>query len=195
MPNLSGSLSEVIFSSVGDYTALSSFTTEANLTAGGARPILPSNFLGARQSGLGHTLKVHASGVVSSTGTPTFQWHIGIHTSTTWAAGTHLAQTTTATTQNGISNAHWWLEAYITVSTITGFGAITLTCNGMLWCPAGLASPFAYAMAPTIGSPATWTVGSLDSATPYYLSLAATCGTSNASNSVQCKRLVLYGLN
>lgn len=190
----SGSVSECMFASVGDYTELNTFTSEAHLTAGQARPIIPANFFG-RNTDIGKTLAVHASGLLGSTGTPTFQWHLSIGTSTTWAnSDTCLAQTATLTTQSGITNAHWWLDAYITCTT-TSFGGVTLSCNGMLWSPGGLASPFAYMMAPASGTPATWTVSSLDSATTYYLGLSATCGTSNASNKVQCKRLLLLGLN
>lgn len=194
MSATSMTISEVMFSSVGDYTELNTFTSEAHLTAGQARPIIPSNFF-SRKSDIGKLLKVHASGLVSSTGTPTFQVHLSIGTSTTWSSSdTCLAQSTTITTQSGISNAHWWMDAYVSCTEV-GFGAVALSCNGIIHSPSGWASPFAYHMAPTIGSPQTWSVSSLDSATPYYLGLSATCGTSNASNKIQCKRLVLFGLN
>ena len=189
-----GKFSELIFSNPGDYTTLSSFTSEANLTAGDVRPILPAKFFSIGGD-ISKVITFEARGILSTTGTPTFQLNLNIGTSTTWASSdTVLAQTTTMTTQSGVTNAHWWLVVDVMCLDI-GFSGMSLSCAGMFFGPGAVATPFAYAMAPSIGTPATWTVSSLDSATTYSPSISAVCGTSSASNTITCKQFLVHGRN
>jgi len=190
------SVNQLIFENASNYTALSSFTSEANLLAGqsGERPAFPPLYFNMVQR---RTFRVLARGIVGSTGTPTFTITIRLGTSTTWATtDSQIGITQAITTASGISNKWWELNFQMTC-TIQGLGSnnMTLSGSGSIRSPGGFASPFEYAIEPTAPDTATWTVANTDGALVQYLGLSATCSVSDASNTIQVKQLYCYGEN
>jgi hypothetical protein len=186
-----GNYGAVIFSNPADFTALGSFTAEASLLAGqNTQPILPAGILlgpGAR----GSILRCHASGVLGSTGTPTytFSWRIG--STAAAVSGTAVAVSAAITTASGVSNKLWVATLDLIVNTEgIGSGNLTLSGCGFIQSPGGFASPFAYAMAPGAGESATWT-STIDGAVQNYIQLSVACSASSSSNAITCKKLIV----
>lgn len=193
----SGTQTEIIYSNSAAGTAKNTFTTEAviNDTAGmGPQPILQPYFWQPSPNlNVGRAIRLVARGIISTTGTPTFQWfsRLGSAAST---AGPNIGSTAALTTGSAISNQLWEyeLDAQLTIAGATG-GNSTVRGLGMLTCPGGLASPFGGAIFGGGASPGT--VATVDISTTNYVNFDAACGTSNASNSIQVLQLIIFGLN
>ncbi len=71
MSLVTGMPTELMFSNRADFTQLDTFTTDASLLAGlNEQPIIPANFFDHR--GYAKSLLIVASGVLSTTGAPTW---------------------------------------------------------------------------------------------------------------------------
>jgi len=140
--------------------------------------------------------RIEAWGIVACTGTPTYTFSVRLGTSSTWSASdTSVASSTAITMQSGVSNQHWYLQALLLcTSPGIGTGGLTLQAQGFVHSPGGFAAPYMYALAPSIGSPATWTT-TIDGSLPQYIGLSVACSASSASNTITCKRLIISGLN
>jgi len=170
--------------------------SEAGLLQGDTKqPVLPAftfdPTLGTNP--VGRRFRLQASGVFSTTGTPTliFQARLGASGVTTYS-GTSIAQSVAITTSSGVTNVGWsmWLEIMCFASG-QGGNNMTLTTFGFVESPAGFASPFKYLLAPGSGAPQTWHQASFDATAAYYLNLSVTWSASSSSNTITLKDM--YG--
>lgn len=186
-----GGYSELLYSNKADFSAKASFTTEASLLEGqNLQPILLAPYFAALRD-YGRALRVTARGVLSTTGTPTYQFTVRASTTqgATTLSGSVLGISQAITTASGVSNAQWNLDLDV-VCGVPGQGTTnaTLICAGLVSSPVGFASPFAYSLQPSTPESATWT-RTLDGSLTQYLNLSVTCSANSASNSVTCKLL------
>lgn len=188
----------LIYSDAGDRTALSSFTSEASLLAGrNHQPIIPSLSMNrSGPDGAGAAYRLTARGSIGTTGAPTFIFTVRMNTtqSLSSVAGTAILVSPTITTNSGVTNGTGWeLKADLIVST-AGQGTNNLTISGAgTVISSGFATPVNF-LSPTTPPTTTWTA-TFDSALTYFLMLSATCGTSDASNVIRLKQLLLEELN
>lgn len=188
---------ECIYTNRADFTAVASFTTESTLLAGqNMQPTIPFNsFGGTRDFGL--ALRVKARGVLSTTGTPTYQFTLRLSTTEGHATltGSVIGISAAITTQSGVTNAAWHLDMDVHCGTPgQGTTNASLICVGEVWSTTGFASPFRYALQPSTPESATWT-RTLNGGQPQYLNLTCTCSASSASNTVTAKLLQAWIVN
>lgn len=141
----------------------------------------PNLIIPAMYLELGNVLEVRASGRFSTTGTPTL--NLGVYYG--GVAGTALCTTGTVTSASGASNVTFDLTATLTVRSIGSSGSIFAT--GRVH---GIASPTAVMMpasAPAVTS-------SLDTTAAKALTVGATWGTNNASNTLTVHQFVVTQL-
>lgn len=188
----------LLFCNTADHTALSSFTSEASLLAGtNLIPALPPFYFDQMNGGRGKVLRFKASGVLGSTGTPTylFKVRLGTTAGASDLSGTLLAQTAAITTGSGVSTKRWELNLDIICRTPgSGTNNCTLSCSGVVRSMGGFASPFEYATSPGGGESGTWTA-TINSDLTQYLNLSVVCSASDASNTITCKEALLLALN
>lgn len=174
-----------------EHTALASFTAEASLLQGvNNQPVIPANFFGTPLSKF-KRITFHASGIVASTGTPTytFQWRLSPTQGAATLTGVSLGVSAAIVMASGVSNRLW--EAYLHIINLTpGQGTTndTLHCFGSVESFDGFASPFKYPMEPTTPPTATWTA-LCDGAVTNYLNLSVTCSANSSSNTITCKNI------
>lgn len=177
-----------------DFTALASFTSEASLLGGlNLQPTVPGNYFDKP----GKVVEFRASGVLSSTGTPTYTFFVRASSTqgSSTLSGAILGQSVAITTGSGVSTQLWDLWLRVVCKTLgQGSGNTTLVCWGLVSSPGGFASPFAYALEPTTPPTATWTQ-TADGAVNNYLNLSVSCSASSASNTITCKWMGLTGWN
>lgn len=177
-----------------DFTALSSFTSEASLLAGTKiQPTIPGNFFGYP----GQAIEFRAAGILASTGTPTYTFQVRISSTQgdSTLSGTSVGKSVAITTGSGVTNEEWYLWLRMVCKTIgQGTGNCTLTCYGQVYSPAGFASPFFYNLLPSTPPTATWTA-TIDGSVNNYINLSVTCSASSASNAITCKDMGLIGWN
>lgn len=192
MSFLTGTSSEVLYSSIATGTQLNTFTTEDNLQKTLPPVVIPAGFF-YNLAAAGKSLRIKACGRLGTTGAPTFTWTLRLLTSTTWSAGGLAigasAALTAGTTQ---TLAPWFLDAEFVLRTLSIAGASTIALLGEVRGPLALASPFAGTIP---GNNTAFTLATLDNSVTYYLFLSATCGTSNAANLIQLEMLKVYGEN
>lgn len=172
---------------VSDFDALATFTAEASLIGPtGLQPVIRAHTFSFR----GARWRFRASGVVSSTGTPTYQFTgrlsstVGISTVT----GTKVGESEAITTGSGITNEHWYYDLLLTCRVPgLGSGTCTVNCTGRVW-SGGFAAPYTYELVPATGTPQTWTQ-TLDNSVDLYFNLTAVCSASSASNTIRCKEI------
>lgn len=165
--------------------AVASFTAETALhlvAQSGPRPVIPANLvLPATERDV--TFFYRATGILSSTATPTytFSLRLGSNGSTTAAIVLGTAAITTGTT---VTNQTWVAEGEIVATTIADAGAnSTVRGTGMIWC-GGLASPFMYLFNASASATAP-TVATVDWSIANYFNLNIACSASSASNTIQ----------
>lgn len=166
-------------------TAQNTFTAERALhdVAGmGPRPVIPPNLVmpGAEREA---TFYYRATGILSSTGTPTYTitLRLGANASTTAAI---VLGTAAMTTGSGVTNQFWEAEGEIVATTIADSGAnSTVRGTGMFRC-GGLASPFMFLFNASASATAP-TVATVDWSIANYFNLNVACSASSASNSIQ----------
>ncbi len=195
--SLTQTWTEAIFVNRSDFSALSSFTTEASLLGGtNQQPVFPSLlFDGVR--GVGRAFHIRGSGVLSSTGTPTYllTFRLGTTLGSSYLSGTAIGVTAAITTASGITNKEFWFELDMVCRTPgLGSGNTTLAGAGYVCSPGGFASPFSYPIQPTTPDTATWTA-TIDAAATQYLNVSCTCSASSASNTITLKNLWVLGMN
>lgn len=176
--------------SIADFTALASFTSEDSLLKGVAKqPVIPRGFWERP----GATFMFRASGVFSTTGTPTMLWNARLKATVgvTQLDGTIVAGSAAITLANGVTNDKWDLCVRMACRTPgQGSGNTTINCDGRIDLIHAAADMVSRTMVPTTGTPQTWAVATaIQNDVDMYLNLTATCGTSSASNTLQCKML------
>lgn len=193
MSFLTGTSSELMYSSIATGTQLNTFTTEDNLQKTLPHCIIPAGFFNPVNGGTGRALKVRAYCRVGATATPTFTLTCRLLTSTTWSAA-GIAWSTAAFTAAAVTLAPLQVDFDIICRTVGTGGAANTTLAGMGMVSAGLligANGGTFPM-PTSNTAFTATI---DSSVTQYLYLSAACGTSNALNLIQLEMLKVYGEN
>lgn len=179
--------SSLLWSNLADHTTLSSFTSEASLLGGTNQlPAFPALWFDS-QNAKGKVFEFEASGVLGSTGTPTYTFTVRLGSATD-LTGTAIAVSAAITTASGVSNKWWrlWLRA-VCRTPGQGAGNTTFSVDGFVVSPGGFASPFMYPLEPTTPDTATWTVAPINSGVVNYLNLSVACSASSASNAITCK--------
>jgi hypothetical protein len=97
MSFLTGTSSEVLYSSLATGTQLNTFTTEDNLQKTLPYVIIPAGFFFGPNGATGKSLRFKAMGRLGTTGAPTFTWTARLLTSSTPVQQV-LKQSTAATT-------------------------------------------------------------------------------------------------
>ena len=192
MSFLTGTSSEVLYSSIATGTQLNTFTTEDNLMKTLPYCIIPAGFFYNSQGATGKCLRVKACGRLGTTGAPTFTWSARLLTSSTWSAAGLAMSTAALTAGTGVTLAPWFMDLEIVMRTLATGAASTLAIMGEVRSPLGLASPFAGTM-PT--SNTAFTVTTFDHSVTNYLFLSAACSASSGSNLIQLEMLKCYGEN
>lgn len=177
-----------LYTAIKDGTQLDTFTSEASLMTGTThpQPVIRASDL---ENATGKMYRLKASGIVGCTGTPTFQFTVRFNAATASLAGTVMAQSAAITMQSGVSNQTWVLECGLYVRTPGSAGTWAIQ-DAEVRSAGGFASPFAYGLWPGGSASDTWTV-SYSTQADIYVSLSATCGTSNAANLIKLKGLTL----
>lgn len=197
MSFLTGTNTELIYANTTSGTAKNTFTTEVaiNDTAGmGAQASLPAFFFQSNPTTSGKALHIIASGILSSTGTPTYTFtlRLGAAGSTTAAIILGSAALTTVT---GASNGFWRFEGDVVIQAPAGAAGANTTARGtgIINGTAGLASPFSYALFGGAASPGT--VATIDTSITNYFNFNVACSASSASNTITLQQLMIFGLN
>lgn len=196
MSYLTATQVELLYVNRAAFTAKNTFTTEVSINDTGStmgdRASIPPNFFDPAY-GIGKSLRIHARGILSSTGTPTYTFtvRLGATGSTTAAI---ILGTAALTTASGITNKGWELEGDITMRTLGAAGAnSTMVGAGMLVSPAGLASPFSYEAWGGAAQPGT--VATVDTSITNFINFNVACSASSVSNNIQLLELLVFGLN
>lgn len=185
-----GLYSEFSAVDIADFTQLASFTAEASLLAGSnEQEPIPRHYFNRHKA----AILIKASGIVGSTGTPTFLFknRLGSVIGATDLTGALVGISAAITTGNGITNEGWDMELLLQTRT-PGQGANNCTINCSGWVSAGgFAAPYKYRLAPGTPPTATWTQ-TLDSSVELYPNLSVVCGTSDAANLIRCKQYAVH---
>ena len=194
MSFLTGTNSELIYSSTAVGATLATFTTEAqaNTTATmGVQAHLPPDFFAPNNTQTGRGIRIVARGILSSTATPTYTWTVraGAAGNTTSAI---LLGSSAITTGSGVTNQFWELQGDVVLTTI-GAAGTNSTVRGI----GSLVSP---GLATTInpvygGATSPGTVATLDTSVTNYINFNIACSASSASNSITLQQLLIFGLN
>lgn len=193
-----GTWMELLYVNTADFAAYTNSTSEGSLLAPGPNelPTLPA-LLFFNKQGRNRAIDILASGVLSTTSTPTitFQARLGTTAGSTFLSGTSVGVSAAITTASGVSNKWWELRLRLQVNVVgTGAGNSTLSGAGYVSSPGGFASPFQYPLEPTTPDTATWTA-TFDNSVTQYINLSATWSAASASNTITCKQLWVGGLN
>jgi hypothetical protein len=190
MPNVTGTVTELLYASTSPGTAKNTFTTEAliNDTAGmGVQAHLPVDFLSVPgRSGI----RILARGILSSTATPTYTPTIRLGASGT--SGPIVLGGAALTTGSGVSNQFFEIEGDVILKTLGAAGAnSTVVGTGRIISP-GLATTIAvlYGGAATPG-----TVATVDTSIVNYINVDVACSASSASNTITLQQLLVWGLS
>ena len=197
MSGTKGTWQELMYINTSDYAATNTFSSETSLLTAGPnlQPIIPANYFD--ESHIGRTIIIEAFGVLGSTGTPTytFQLRLGTTSGSTFLSGTSIGVTAAITTASSVSNKWWHLRHVLTLYTAgIGTGNTTLSGAGYIVSPGGFATPFMYPFEPTTPDTATWTA-TIDNSLTQFLNLSCTCSSSNSSNTLTVKKLMMHGCN
>lgn len=185
---------EPIFSNSVDGPQVVSAAAETallNLTTTGQPSFYPFFFGG--QTGAGKWVDIEATGVLQTTGTPTYTFFVRLGSTQNVITGTIVAQTAGLVMVSGAAGAgtYWEMRVRILVKTpAIGTGNATITSSGIILC-SGLPSPFYGQMEVSTPPNATWTT-TLDGSLGQYLMLSMNPGTSNASNNCTLKTLRVW---
>ena len=153
---------------------------------------LPANFF-PLDTGVSKSIWIKAFGVLSTTGTPTFNIGMSLNTTQgTYNSSGVLATISSAfTTSTGLSFAPWEMEVIATCSATGASGGIL--ASGLFKVHNSATAPWTYRVSSSTNNPNTALSVSTESA--YYVEAFASFGTSNAANLVQCYNVVVLGLN
>ena len=196
MSYITGTVTELIYSSTAVGATLASFTAEAQLNTTATMGVcahLPPDFWLPNNSQVGRGIKVIARGILSSSGTPTYTWRIrsGAYGASGFSTAI-LAGTPALTTATGASNQIWELEADVIMTDINGAGTDSVIQGvGKIISP-GL-NPVVGAVYGGGSSPGT--VSTVDTSITNYINVSVACSASSASNTVTLQQLLVFGLN
>lgn len=171
---------EVLCNAEGDIT-LANSASETSLTPKNAGIAVPAYYMEP-----GRIIRVKASGILSTTGTPTFQFKLK------WGS-TSIAQTTAFTTVSGASNLFWELEAWMTsrVQGVTNTGG-TLIGGGRINAQSPLVTSTPVLNITPVSNAA---VTGLDLVGAGTIDLTGTWGTASSSNTITVQQLAVESLN
>jgi len=159
---------------IADGTALANSTTLTDISPA-PNIVVPANFLTA-----GVALRVTARGRVSTTATPTL--NLGVYVGA--VAGAALGATGAITTTSGVTNVPWSLETLTIIRTDGATG--TAFTQGFV---SGISGTVGVSTVPIPASaPATVT---WDTTAAKALTVGATWGTANASNTITCHQFIV----
>jgi hypothetical protein len=160
---------ETMFWVTADGTAVAS---SASATAIFGNITIPANYMQD-----GRILRLRAFGKLSTTGTPTIKF--GVYYGGT--GGTLLAETEAITNGSGVTNVNWSVEVLVQVRTNGASGSLIAMGEAKIHTAAGTVLQNVFGVS---GYDAPAAVSSLNLATDWNLTLAATWGTSSASNTL-----------
>lgn len=160
----------------GAATAVASFTSAADISFS-PQFTLPANF-----AVNGTSLTLRAFGVLSSTGTPTY--NLGFY----WGgvAGTALATTGAIATGTGVTNVPWRLELDVIIRSKGSSG--TAMSSGFYLLGTSV-SAFA---SPTPMPPTALATVSIDTTASKIITVGATCSANSASNTITCHGFKIF---
>lgn len=159
-----------------DGTAVAS---TASVTAIFRTTTIPANYMFE-----GRILRVTARGKLSTTGTPTIKFGIYYN----GVAGTLLAETEAITNGSGVANVNWSLTADIICRSTGSSGSLLVMGDARVHTAAGTVATNVFGVS---GYDAPAAVSSLNLATDWPLAIAATWGTSSASNTLTGMQLII----
>ena len=194
MSFLTGTSSELIYSSTAAGTAKNTFTTEVaiNDTAGmGVQAHLPADFWLPTPTSIGKSIRIVARGILSSTLTPTYTFTVrgGAAGAITGAIILGSAALTTGST---VTNQIWEFEGEFTLKTLGAAGANSTFVGTGLLSSSGTANK----IDPIYGGGATpGTVATFDTSITNYINFNVACSASSASNTITLQSLQIFGLN
>jgi hypothetical protein len=190
------SFSELLYANRASFTAKASFTTEIaiNDTAIEAQAQLPPWYISPSVR-LPAGLRFVARGIMGTQNVAaqafTLTCRLGAAASIT--AVIVLGSPAVSMTQN-LTNKLWEFEGDVIIRTLGTTGA-TGTGNGLgIWsAPAIMPSPFVAELFGSAAQPGTFTT--YDPSITNFVNFNATCGTSNAANTIQLLQLLVQALN
>ena len=192
MSFITGTSSELLYSSVATGTQLATFTTEDQLQKTLPYCIIPAGY--AFNSGsTGKSLRVKACGRLGTTATPTFTFNLRLLTSSTWSAAGIGFATAAITAGSGVTLAPWFLDAEIIIRSLGTGAAGTIAVMGEVRSGTGFAAGGGIYSLP--GANTAFTAATFDNSVTNYLFLSVACGTSSGSNLCQLEMLKVYGEN
>lgn len=197
---ITGTNTELIYASTAAGTAKASFTTEVaiNDTAGmGVQAHIPADFwLPNKAQSVGRGIVIKASGIVSSTATPTYTFTVrgGAAGATTGAIFSGSAALTTA---SGVSNVPWYFDSgEIILEAIGAAGAnSTIRSTGFLTTDGYSATTTSRIYSLWGGGASPGTATTVDTSITNYINFNVACSASSASNTITLHKLMVYGLN
>lgn len=184
---------EPIWSNTADGPQVISAAAEtALLNSTTGQPWFWPGFWGVKTAS-GKVVDIEATGVLQTTGTPTFTFFVRLGSTQNVITGTVIAQTAGLVMVSGAASAgtYWEMRCRIFCQTPgIGSGAATITSSGIILC-SGFPSPFFAQMEVSTPPNATWTT-TLDGSLSQYLMLSMNPGTSSASNNCTLKTLRVF---
>ncbi len=192
MSFLTGTSTEVLYSTVGTGTQLNTFTSEDSLMKTLPYCIIPAGYFYNTQA-TGKSLRVKACGRLGTTSTPTFTFSIRLLTSTTWSAGGIGFSSAAITAGSGVTLAPWFMDIEIIFRTLATGAASTIAVMGEVRSGTGFAAGGGIYSIPAANTAFTST--SYDNSVTNYLFLSVACGTANTANLVQLEMAKVYGEN
>ena len=153
---------------------------------------LPANFF-PLDTGVSKSIWIKAFGVLSTTGTPTFNIGMSLNTTQgTYNSGAIFATTGAVAQASGVTAVPFDLECLITCVSTGGSG--TFLADGRVLIGTTIASAVqTMRLSSSSANPNTAATVSTESA--YYLEPFATWGTSNGANLIQFYSYAVLGLN
>lgn len=192
MSFITGTGTELLYSSVVTATQLNTFTTEDDLLKTLPPIIIPAGFF-YNMAAIGKSLRLRAFLRVGTTGTPTMTFTVRLLTSTTWSAAGVSWSSAAITMGSGVTLAPLWLDFDIIArALVDGSTGLTLAGWGEVRGGTSLAAGGGIYSIPGANTSFTNTI---DNSVTQYLSISAACDTSNAANLVQCEAIKVFGEN
>lgn len=192
MSYLTNSNCELLYASLNQGSGKSSFTAETllNDSAMGVQARIRPDFWQPNQNQVGRGLHITARGAVTSSGTPTFTINVRVGGAGSTTAAILLGSGAMTTTNN--TGNYWELEGDVILTAMGQSGASsTIRGMGQVRCPG-----FATSISTIFGGGADpGTTSTLDTSITNYINVNASCSVSHASNLIQIKQLLVYGLN
>lgn len=191
MSFVTGTQTEALSANAVVGSAYNTSTTATVISPAGAAAWLPANFV-QPSYGQSKAVLVKAWGVLGTTATPNLTIEVLANTTQGTRNSSGILATTGAVAQaSGVTNVPWALEVLITAATtgasasFLGFGLLNIqtatTAVQGIRCSSSAANPN--------------TGLTLSSQSAYYIEVAATWGTSSASNTITLYGYTVLGLN